>query len=145
MDIDFDFIDSGGLIDMASSELIFTVSYVLVGMCLVIPPTEFVSAGLTVQNLLSNFLGSEHLNFLHYHMKRTAATLIIHSCIPLGIEIIDQQWALYSCIEDSLAKCGRGIRITGVPVQGTKQHRGEATECQTWRYIVRFPFPYISV
>ena len=69
---------------MASEELIFTLAYVLATACFVHPPTEFVSAGLTVQNLLSSFLGSEDLNFVHHHIKRTTATVIIHSLLPLG-------------------------------------------------------------
>ncbi len=69
---------------MVSEELIFTLAYVLVSFCFLHPPSEFVSAGLTVQNLLGNFLGSEEMNFVYYHIKRTTATVIIHSLLPLG-------------------------------------------------------------
>ena len=70
--------------DITTPEVFFTVFYVLFTVCLIAPPTEFVSAGLTVQNLLSNFLGSEQLNFVNYHIKRTAATVVFHSLMPLG-------------------------------------------------------------
>ena len=70
--------------EMASEELIFTLAYVVVTICFVHPPTEFVSAGLTVQNLLSSFLGSEDINFVYHHIKRTTATVVIHSLLPLG-------------------------------------------------------------
>ena len=70
---------------MASVQLVYTIAYVLVSICLITPPTEFVSAGLTVQNVLSNFLGSEEMNFIHYHIRRTTATLLFHSILPLGL------------------------------------------------------------
>jgi len=70
---------------MASVQLVYTVAYVLISICLIAPPTEFVSAGLTVQNVLSNFLGSENMNFIYYHIRRTTATLLFHSILPLGL------------------------------------------------------------
>ena len=58
------------LMAMASEELIFTLAYIILTVCFIHPPTEFVSAGLTVQNLLANFLGSEDMNFdLSSHQK----------------------------------------------------------------------------
>jgi hypothetical protein len=69
---------------MASEFVFFSLGYVLIAVCLVLPPTEFVSAGLTVQNLLSSHLGSEQINFIHHHIKRTSATALFHSIIPLG-------------------------------------------------------------
>lgn len=63
---------------------IFTIGYLFFVFCFVAPPTEFVSAGLTIQNVLSNYLGSEQLHFIEYHMKRTAVTLLVHSILPLG-------------------------------------------------------------
>lgn len=64
--------------------VIFTIGYLFFVLCFVAPPTEFVSAGLTIQNVLANYLGSEQLHFIEYHMKRTAITLLIHSLLPLG-------------------------------------------------------------
>ena len=69
---------------MASEELYYTIGYLLISLCLVLPPTEFVSAGLTVQNMVGGFLGSEQMNFIYHHIKRTAATALFHSFIPLG-------------------------------------------------------------
>ena len=65
-------------------ELFYTIAYILISICLIHPPTEFVAAGLTVQNLFSNFLGSEQMHFVYYHMKRTTATVVFHSFLPLG-------------------------------------------------------------
>lgn len=71
---------------MSNSEvdLLYTIIYLFFSLCLIAPPNEFVSAGLTVQNLLSNFLGSEDLNFIYYHIRRSTATVIVHSLFPLG-------------------------------------------------------------
>lgn len=67
--------------------VLYSLGYVLLAVCMVAPPTEFVSAGLTVQTVLSSFLGSEQLNFLGYHIRRTTATMLVHSLIPLGYYI----------------------------------------------------------
>ena len=40
--------------------------------------------GLTVTSLCSPILGSEDLCFIRYHIRRTSATLITHSFLPLG-------------------------------------------------------------
>ncbi|XP_063431374.1 E3 ubiquitin-protein ligase TM129-like [Mytilus trossulus] len=63
---------------------IYTLGYTFFSLVMIAPPTEFVAAGLTVQNMLASFLGSEELGFIYFHIKRTAATLLIHSCFPLG-------------------------------------------------------------
>ncbi|XP_013403390.1 E3 ubiquitin-protein ligase TM129 [Lingula anatina] len=65
-----------------------TLVYWMLAACFVAPPSEFVHGGLTVQNLLSSYLGSEEMNFIYYHIRRTTATAIIHSFIPLGYYFI---------------------------------------------------------
>ncbi|KAM9330336.1 E3 ubiquitin-protein ligase TM129 [Gastrophryne carolinensis] len=65
----------------------FTLAYVVFAVCFVFTPNEFHSAGITVQNLLSCWLGSEDLAFIHYHVRRTTATLLVHSLLPLGYYI----------------------------------------------------------
>ena len=72
------------LFGMASTETIFSLVYFLFGLALIAPPTEFISAGLTVQGLLADYLGSEDLHFILYHIRRTTATAIFHSFLPLG-------------------------------------------------------------
>ncbi|XP_078270705.1 E3 ubiquitin-protein ligase TM129 isoform X2 [Rhinoraja longicauda] len=69
---------------MNNPEAVFTLLYVVLSFCFVFTPTEFRSAGLTVQDLLAEQLGSEQLAFVHYHIRRTAATLVAHSLLPLG-------------------------------------------------------------
>ncbi|KAK3095449.1 hypothetical protein FSP39_014806 [Pinctada imbricata] len=67
--------------------LIYTIGYLFFALCLIAPPTEFVSAGLTIQNVMSNYLGSEEFNFIYYHIKRSTITLLVHSLFPLGYYI----------------------------------------------------------
>lgn len=64
--------------------IVLTLAYLLVSLCFVAPPREFVSAGLTVQNILSSYLGSEDMDFVGYHLKRTTATPLLHSLLPIG-------------------------------------------------------------
>lgn len=67
---------------------LFTCLYVFFAVLLIAPPTEFIAAGLTVQNIFSNILGSEDINFIYYHIRRTSITLIFHCLLPLGYYIV---------------------------------------------------------
>lgn len=67
---------------MDESELLFNLLYLLVCMCIVYPPEEFQRIGLTIEQMASNWLGCEHLNFVLYHQRRTALNLLVHSCLP---------------------------------------------------------------
>ncbi|XP_061691170.1 E3 ubiquitin-protein ligase TM129 isoform X2 [Syngnathoides biaculeatus] len=69
---------------MESPELTFTLAYTAFCLCFVFTPNEFRSAGLTIQNLFSSWLGSEDMDFVHYHVKRSSTTLLVHSALPLG-------------------------------------------------------------
>lgn len=62
----------------------FTVFYFIFVFCFVFPPSAFVSAGLTIANLFDTWLGSEDLQFVHYHLRRTLVTVLTHSLLPLG-------------------------------------------------------------
>lgn len=64
--------------------ILYFILYCLFCICLVFPPTEFVSAGLSIDNLLSGYIGSEHLQFIQFHIRKSAANLIFHSLLPLG-------------------------------------------------------------
>ncbi|CAB3222702.1 unnamed protein product [Arctia plantaginis] len=65
-------------------DVLVTLFYILFSICVVYPPTEFVAAGFTIAQLFEKFLGSENMNFVTYHMKRTTITALIHSSLPLG-------------------------------------------------------------
>uniref|UniRef100_A0A8C5SIK6 Transmembrane protein 129, E3 ubiquitin ligase n=1 Tax=Laticauda laticaudata TaxID=8630 RepID=A0A8C5SIK6_LATLA len=62
----------------------FTLAYLVLAVCFVFPPSEFHLAGLTVQNLLGSWLGSEDVAFVHYHLRRGTGTLLAHAALPLG-------------------------------------------------------------
>lgn len=67
-----------------SPAIAFSFFYWLVAFCFVVSPTEFQSAGFTIQSLFSSWLGSEMMNFVQYHIRRTATTVIFHASLPLG-------------------------------------------------------------
>jgi len=61
--------------------------YLLLCVCIVFPPTELRSAGLTIDTVLSGLLGSEDLQFVQYHIRRTTTTLIAHSLLLIGFYV----------------------------------------------------------
>lgn len=69
---------------MESPAATFTLAYVVLAVCFVFPPNEFHLAGLTVQNLLGGWLGSEDAAFVQYHLRRGTGTLVAHALLPLG-------------------------------------------------------------
>ena len=69
---------------MESPELSFTLAYIVFCLCFVFTPNEFRSAGLTIQNLFSSWLGSEDVAFVQFHIRRTSVTVLVHSALPLG-------------------------------------------------------------
>ncbi|KAF5273786.1 hypothetical protein FQA39_LY00901 [Lamprigera yunnana] len=52
--------------------------------CIVYPPVECISAGITISSLFSSILGSEHEDFILYHIKRSCITLLVYSLLPAG-------------------------------------------------------------
>lgn len=85
-------------------DVLITLFYILFTFCIIYPPTEFVSAGFTIPQLLDNYLGSENVNFIGYHMKRITVTAFIHSVLPLGYIFslwcggIREEWMVYAVI-----------------------------------------------
>lgn len=69
---------------MDEFEIGILIIYWMIALCFVAPPSAFVSAGVTVQNIFGVLLGSQDMNFVHYHIRRTSVTLIVHSFIPIG-------------------------------------------------------------
>lgn len=62
----------------------FTIFYAVFVFCFVFPPSAFVNAGVTVSHIFGSYLGSEDLQFVQYHLKRTLTTVVVHSLLPLG-------------------------------------------------------------
>lgn len=67
---------------MPADLFLFSLFYLLLSLGIIYPPTEFVSAGFTIQALFSKYLGSENERFVQYHLKRTTLTLFVHSMLP---------------------------------------------------------------
>lgn len=70
-------------VNMQESEFVFSLVYFLLSIGIIYPPTEFVSIGLTINNVFGSFLGSIDVGFVQYHLRRTCLTLFIHSILPL--------------------------------------------------------------
>ncbi|MFH4977683.1 hypothetical protein AB6A40_004392 [Gnathostoma spinigerum] len=64
--------------------LLYSVLYSLFCICIMFPPPEFISAGVTIPNFFSYLLGDERFDFIEYHLRRTLLTIAVHSFLPLG-------------------------------------------------------------
>lgn len=67
---------------MSDTEIVYHLVFILFSYCVIYPPTEFVSTGLTINHLFSHFLGSEDIEFVQYHLRRTCITLVAHALLP---------------------------------------------------------------
>lgn len=77
-----------------SELLITTFLYLLVVFIIILPPSELISAGFSIQNIFSFFLvESEELSFIKFHIKRISIKYLIHSLLPLGYVLL----LLYYC------------------------------------------------
>lgn len=70
----------------APATIVFTLFYVVFSLGFAYQSKEFVGAGLSPENILSfrDWIGSEELRFVDYHIRRTAGTLLLNSFLPLG-------------------------------------------------------------
>lgn len=69
---------------MEQSAILFSIFYWLCSFLFVVGPAEFKSAGITIENFFSGYLGSEDVDFINFHIKRTAVTLVYHSLLPFS-------------------------------------------------------------
>jgi hypothetical protein len=78
-----------------TSELfIITFLYILVAFIIILPPSELISAGFSIENIFSYFLTeSEEISFIRYHIKRISIKYLVHSLLPLGYILL----LLYNC------------------------------------------------
>lgn len=70
-----------------STEVFYALLYLVLCLCIIYPPDEFISAGFTVPDLFSALLGSESEQFILYHIKRSTLTVCIYSLLPFGFII----------------------------------------------------------
>lgn len=62
---------------------VYSLIFALFALCIVFPPTEFCSAGLTLEGVFGHFLGDEQVAFVDYHLRRSTLTVVCHCCLPL--------------------------------------------------------------
>ncbi|CAG9859396.1 unnamed protein product [Phyllotreta striolata] len=67
-----------------SPDFIFTVVYFLLSVCFIYPPTEFLTAGVTIEHIFSSVLGNKHEDFILYHIKKSCIFLVFYSLLPVG-------------------------------------------------------------
>lgn len=67
---------------MDEAILIYNLIFILFTYCLVYPPAEFKSSGLTLNHICARWLGSEEMEFIQYHRRRTSLTVFCHSLLP---------------------------------------------------------------
>lgn len=69
-----------------TSELfIITFIYLLIAFIIILPPSELITAGFSIENIFSHFLAeSEEISFIKYHIKRISIKYLVHSFLPLG-------------------------------------------------------------
>jgi len=61
---------------------VYSLIYSLCAFITVFPPHEIKSAGLTIENLFSGYLGDQNLSFVLYQLRRTALTKCVHAALP---------------------------------------------------------------
>ncbi|CAH8571012.1 unnamed protein product [Heterobilharzia americana] len=64
-----------------SFDVLYSLLFALLVFCVLAPTTEFISAGVTLENFFSRFLGNENLHFVQYHLKRTVMVRIFSSSL----------------------------------------------------------------
>ena len=61
---------------------VYSLIFSLCAFIVVFPPHEVKAAGLTIENLFSNYLGDPNLAFVLYQLRRIALTKCIHAALP---------------------------------------------------------------
>ncbi|CAF3817001.1 unnamed protein product [Rotaria magnacalcarata] len=78
----------------ASELSIITFLYILIAFIIILPPSELITAGFSIENIFSYFLvESEEISFIRYHIKRISIKCLVHSFLPFGYVLV----LLYYC------------------------------------------------
>lgn len=90
------------------SEFVYHCLFFILSFGIVYPPTEFVSLGLTINHIFSSLLGSEEIEFVQYHLRRTCLTVLVHAFLPFIYVLIyylkfDNDLFVHSITESPLA------------------------------------------
>lgn len=68
----------------ASAGAVFSIFYGLFCTGFIFQFKEFTGLGLSPDNLLSSYLGSEDFKFIEFHLRKTAGTALLHASLPAG-------------------------------------------------------------
>ncbi|CAM4743592.1 unnamed protein product [Rotaria magnacalcarata] len=78
----------------ASELSIITFLYILIAFIIILPPSELITAGFSIENIFSYFLVErEEISFIRYHIKRISIKCLVHSFLPFGYVLV----LLYYC------------------------------------------------
>ncbi|OQV21086.1 E3 ubiquitin-protein ligase TM129 [Hypsibius exemplaris] len=81
--------------------LLFTFGFVCLSLMFgIFPPQEFWSSGLTLENALSRWLGSEEDSFVMYNIRRVSSTLLFVACLPFLYVFLAEHW--YPEVSDAI-------------------------------------------
>lgn len=97
--MNFDVTLNGKINMESSSDYVFTLFYLILSIGLIYPPTEFISAGITIPYIFQRFLGNEYETFTAYHIRQSCVTLLVYSLLPLGYIITS---CLFGYVEVSI-------------------------------------------
>lgn len=94
---------------------VYTLAYALAAFCIVLPPTEFISAGLTLDAIFRSFLErdtGEAIDFIGYHTRRISLNVLVHSMLPLCqlVHLRDSIASLSTQYGCSIFRCARLYR-----------------------------------
>ena len=67
--------------DFFPQEGILYILFCLIFLC---DPTELKSFGFSIEAIFSKFLGDPRISYISYHIRRSHATILVHSALPLG-------------------------------------------------------------
>lgn len=98
---------------MTESDFVFNIFYGLFCYCVVYPPVEFESLGLTTNRLFSSWLGQEDLQFVQYHMRRTTLNLAVHALLPVIYIIL---YLIYNMGSKPLSHFSYLVALLALPI-----------------------------
>jgi hypothetical protein len=72
-----------------SEFFIITFLYILIVFIIILPPSELITAGFSIENIFSYFLvETEEISFIRYHIKRISIKHLVHSLLPFGYVLL---------------------------------------------------------
>ena len=73
-----------GIGDYFPQNGILYIFFCLIYLC---DPSELKSFGLSIESILSRFLGDPRISYISYHVRRSHATILVHAALPIGYSL----------------------------------------------------------